>query len=165
MPEWSPLFGHLLYLLPIIKRFPKNSQQPYVIGEVSKRFDESSDGLFYLDSWPAGNPLVVVTSPSLAVQACQEHDLSKPSLLVPFFHPLVGGENLFTWNGPEWKRSRGLFNSGFSSSYLSTQIGHIVEEATIYVDILREHARKGDMFSLDNMTLWFTLDIIGALTL
>lgn len=165
MLKWNPLFGHLLHLPSVLKLFPNRAQQSYPFSELSKQFDKTSDSLFYIDLWPAGDPLIVVSSPSMSMQACQEHDLPKPSVLAPFFHPFAGGDNLFTMNGPEWRRSRTLFNPGFSTSYLITQISHIVEEASVYVEILREHARKSDMFSLDNMTLWFTLDIIGSLAL
>jgi cytochrome P450 len=45
------------------------------------------------------------------------------------------------------------------------QTEHIVEETSLFVDILREHARKGDIFSLDRLTCDFTMDIIGAVCL
>ena len=35
----------------------------------------------------------------------------------------------------------------------------------VYVDILREYARKGDMFSLDEVALWYKMHVIGAVTL
>jgi len=164
MPPWHPIFGHLLSLPPILKELPKDAQQPYSFEVLSKDFTES-DTLFYLDLWPFSNPLLVVSSPSLAIQACQQHDLPKPYVLDAFFRPFAGGDNLFTMNGAEWKRSRALFNPGFQANYLLGQMSHIVEEASVYVDILREHAQKGDMFSLDEVTLWFTMDVIGIVSL
>ena len=56
-------------------------------------------------------------------------------------------------NGAGWKRSRSLFNSGFSANYILEQTAYIIAEAEVYVDILREHARKGDMFPLDEVAL------------
>ena len=138
--------------------------QPYTFGELSKQFD-ASDSMFYIDLWPFSCPFLVVSSPSPAIQACQQYDLSKPEVLYPFFHPFAGGDNLFTMNGPEWKRSHALFAPGFNANYLLGHVSHIIEEAEVYVSILREHTRKGDLFSLDEMTLWFTMDIIGAVTL
>ncbi|KAE8323074.1 cytochrome P450 [Aspergillus sergii] len=41
----------------------------------------------------------------------------------------------------------------------------IVEEAQEYVEILREHARKGDTFTLDKMTCDYVLDIIGRVAM
>lgn len=165
MPEgWNPWLGHLLCLPPILKTLPLNAQQPEAFAILAKNF-ESSDGTFYLDLWPFSNPLLVVTSPPLAIQSCQQHDLVKPHILKPFFAPLAGGDNLFTMNGAEWKRSRALFNPGFQANYILAQMDHVVEETSVYVEILREHARSKGLFSLDEVTLWFTLDIIGVVTL
>lgn len=58
-----------------------------------------------------------------------------------------------------------MFNPGFSAKYLLSQMDHIVEETTEFVSILREHAAKKDIFSLDELLCDFTMDIIGAVTL
>jgi hypothetical protein len=42
---------------------------------------------------------------------------------------------------------------------------HIIEEAEVYVTLLREHARKGDTFSLDELTCDYMMDVIGAITM
>ncbi|KAE8341470.1 hypothetical protein BDV24DRAFT_151135 [Aspergillus arachidicola] len=48
---------------------------------------------------------------------------------------------------------------------LLVYIPHIVEEAQEYVEILREHARKGNTFTLDKMTCDYVLDIIGRVAM
>lgn len=101
MPPWNPITGHLLCLIPLILRFPKDVIQNYLINELSKDFSET-DFLFYLDTWPFGAPMIVITSPDLSIQACQQHDLIKPADLKPFFTPFAGGDNLFTMNGLEY---------------------------------------------------------------
>ncbi|KAK4182184.1 cytochrome P450 [Podospora australis] len=167
MPPWNPFLGHLLALSPVLAKLPSDTQQPGAF-EILCKSHEKKDGesLIYLDLWPfAADPLLVICSPTLAVQACQDHDLLRPEILHKFFDPLAGGDNLFTMNGPEWKRSRALFNPGFSSSYILQQFGQVVDEATVYASKLREHSRQGDLFSLDKMTCWYTMDIIGAVTL
>ncbi|MCJ1360573.1 MAG: hypothetical protein MMC33_010581 [Icmadophila ericetorum] len=151
-------------MYPILKRLPRDAQQPYAFDDISKDFAES-ENLFYMDFWPFSAPLLLVCTPSLAIQSCQTHDLIKPPVLDGFFRPFAGGDNLFTMNGPEWKRSRALFTPGFQASYIMNQLPHILEETLVYVDILKEHAQKGDIFSLDDVTIWFTMDIIGAVTL
>ncbi|KAI0479830.1 cytochrome protein [Xylaria cf. heliscus] len=167
MPPWNPLLGHLLALVPILKTLPEDRQQPDAFEALCKVHERNDgDSVIYLDMWPFSDPLMIICSPTLAAQACsQEHDLCKPPMLHSFFNPLAGGENLFTMNGPEWKRSRALFNPGFSGNYILQQTSHIVDEAEIYVQILREHARKGDMFSLDDVTCWYLMDVIGSVTL
>ena len=164
MPPWNPILGHLLSLPPVFKKLPKDSQQSYAIGELSKNFVKS-EFLFYLDLWPFSNLLIVVCSPALSIQACQQHDLPKPHALNTFFRPLAGGDNLFTMNGIEWKRSRTIFNTSFNANYLLGQISHVIQPTSVYVEILRENALKGNVFSLDDVTLWFIMDVIGAVTL
>lgn len=166
MPPWNPLLGHLPAVLRIMNTLPEDRQQPDAFDLLCQAHQGDSDSVIYVDMWPFSDPLMIVCSPVLAAQACsQEFDMIKPRMLQPFFDPIAGGTNLFTMNGAEWKRSRALFNSGFSASYILQQTSHIVDEAEVYIDILREHARKGDMFSLDDITCWYLMDVIGTVSL
>jgi hypothetical protein len=101
-----------------------------MIAELSKGFPKS-DHSFYLDVWPFSLPLLIVTSPSMSIQACQQYDLPKPATLKPFFYPFAGGDNLFVTNGAEWKHDRSLFNPGFNANYLLGQMNHIIEETLV----------------------------------
>jgi cytochrome P450 len=58
-----------------------------------------------------------------------------------------------------------MFAPGFNANYIIGQTEHIVEETSEFVDILRDHARNGEVFSLDRLTCDFTMDIIGAVCL
>ncbi|KAM7195834.1 Cytochrome P450 [Rhypophila sp. PSN 637] len=157
MPPWNPFLGHLLALSSALAKLPSDTQQPDAF-EILCKIHEKEDGesLIYLDLWPfAADQLLVICSPTLAVQACQDHDLARPEILHKFFDSLAGGDNLFTMKGAEWKRLQ-------LELYLATN-GHVVDEAEVYASKLREHARQGDLFSLDKMTCWDTMDIIGAI--
>ncbi|XDG04948.1 hypothetical protein ABKA04_004563 [Annulohypoxylon sp. FPYF3050] len=166
MPPWNSALGHLLAVPPVMKTLPEDTQQPDAFEALCRANEkEDADSIIYLDMWPFADPMMVICSPVLAVQACQEFDLPKPPILHAFFGPLAGGPNLFTMNGSEWKSSRALFNSGFSASYILQQTSHIVDETEVYVDVLREHARKGKTFSLNDVTLWYMMDVIGSVTL
>lgn len=112
---------------------------------------EDSENCFYVELLPFSSPLLVVTSTDLAIQACQERDLPKPPFLIPFFAPFVGGPDLFDMNGTEWRHSRALLNPGSSVRVMLGSIPHIIEEAEVYVELLREHPKKRDEFSLDRM--------------
>jgi cytochrome P450 len=164
MPPWDFAAGNLKVLPALLEKFPKGSQQLDAFALLSRDFNDS-DNCFYIDLWPFTSPLLVVTSPELAMQACQEHDLPKPAILKPFFAPFAGGPNLFDMNGAEWKRSRALFNPCFSASIMLESTPHIIEEAEVYVALLREHAKKGDTFSLDRLTCDYMMDLIGAITM
>ena len=164
MPPWDFGAGNLQTLPALLEKFPKGSQQSDAFTLLSYDFKQS-DGCFYIDLWPFTSPLLVITSPELAIQACQEHDPPKPAILIPFFAPFAGGPNLFDMNGAEWKRSRALFNPGFSANVMLESTPHIIEEAEVYVSLLREHAKKRDTFSLDELTCDYMMDVIGAITM
>jgi cytochrome P450 len=164
MPKWSPLLGHLEILPKLLKELPTDADQSYPFVRLSHDFTDS-DGLFYMDLWPFFQPILVISSPNLAFQACQEYDLPKPEVLKPFFAPIAGGPTLFETNGPEWKRSRSLFNPAFSANAILDLTASIVQEAEVYVEILREHVKSNDLFCLDGLTCWYMMDVIGAGTL
>jgi cytochrome P450 len=164
MPPWDFAAGHLKTLPSLLEMLPKGSQHSDAFTLLSYNFVDA-DSCFYIDVWPITSPLLIITSPELAIQACQEHDLPKPDILIPFFAPFAGGPNLFDMNGAEWKRSRALFNPGFSANVMLECMPQIIEEADIYVALLREHARKGDTFSLDKLTCDYMMDAIGAVSM
>lgn len=166
MPKWNPLFGHLLVINDIFKarNLPPDIQRPELFRILSEDFQES-DSLYYVDLWPFISPLLLVSSPNYAIQACQQHDLGKPDDLVPFLHPIAGGNSVFTANGEDSKRTRSLFSSAFNSSYVLNQTTHIVQEAEEYVKVLREHAKSGSIFQLDEVTMDYMMDVSGAMTL
>jgi hypothetical protein len=87
-------------LPPLLEKFPLGSQQSNAFSLLSHDFADTNS-CFYIDIWPFANLLLVITSPELAVQACQEHDLPKSSILVPFYTPITGGSNLFVMDGTE----------------------------------------------------------------
>ncbi|GAB1198628.1 hypothetical protein APSETT444_007955 [Aspergillus pseudonomiae] len=160
MPKWDFVAGNLRMIPGLMKRHPKGSQQSEAFTLLSYEFS-NFDNCFYIDVWPFTKPLLVVNSPNLAVQACQTYALPKPPILAKFFNPFAGGTNMFVTNGPEWKRARGFFNPAFSASSILHHTPYILEEAQEYVEVLREHARKGDTFLLDRVTCDYVLDIIG----
>jgi cytochrome P450 len=164
MPPWHPVFGHLLILPEILEQLPNGSQQGYMFSILARDFPES-DSLFYIDLWPFSGPILIVCTPGYAYQANQEYDFPKPDSLLPFFRPITGGLGMFMMNGEEHKASRALFNPGFADSVIFQNASVIVEQAEIYVGLLREHAKKGDMFSLDEMTCSYMMDVIGVVTL
>lgn len=67
--------------------------------------------------------------------------------------------------GEEWKRWRKIYNPGFSAGNIQTLVPTIVEEVGIFVDILKDHARRRDMFSLDEAAINATMDVIGRVAL
>ncbi|KUJ19326.1 uncharacterized protein LY89DRAFT_773609 [Mollisia scopiformis] len=143
---------------------PSDIARPDIFAALSDDFSES-DSLFYIDLWPFIPPLLLVSSPSYAVQACQANELGKPDALIPFLRPISGGDSLFTSNSDESKRGRSLFSPGFNSSYILNQARHVVHEAEIFVEVLHQYAKQGRMFQLKEATLRYTIDISGLMTM
>lgn len=90
MPPWNPVFGHLLVLDKAFKSFslPPDTQMPDVFAGLSKEFRDKSDSLFYLDIWPFMGPMMMVSTPRHAIQACQKADFAadRPADLVRTMH-------------------------------------------------------------------------------
>lgn len=57
------------------------------------------------------------------------------------------------------------FNPGFSQGHVIKLVPDMVRETLEYRDLLKTYAEAGDLFQLDEVTLWFTLDLIGATVL
>ncbi|ROV91847.1 hypothetical protein VMCG_09209 [Cytospora schulzeri] len=75
MPPWNPVFGHLLALPPVMRTLPEDTQQPDLFETLCRAHETGdTDSIIYLDMWPFAEPMMVICSPVLAVQACQEYD-------------------------------------------------------------------------------------------
>ena len=123
-----------------------------------------SEGLFYIDLWPASGMMMVVTSPLVAAQAAQTNTkicFERASMLRRFFKPIAGGTNLFDMTEREWRPWRAMFNKGFSTEQVTNLVPHVLRETEVYKEILRGLARNEEMFYLDLITLRFTMDVIG----
>ncbi|RAK90847.1 sterigmatocystin biosynthesis P450 monooxygenase stcS [Aspergillus costaricaensis CBS 115574] len=165
MPPWDPIFGHLRIMPGLAKKCPSDALQSQTFAVLSMQYPGLQNG-FYIDVWPFMCPMFVCTTPPLAVQACQTHNLPKPTdLLAPFINPMSGGDTFFTTNGAVWKHDRDLFNHAFSTTVVVGHVDYILEEAEIYVGILREHAIKGDTFSMDDLACSYMMDVIGNVAL
>ena len=164
MPPYHPIFGHVLLVANILGRLPRHAHSHYLADQIRRRYPELG-AIFYLDTWPFGPPVLVVISPSLASQFTQDRVLPKHKGMRQFLEPLTGRHDLVSMEGQMWKTWRSIFNPGFSANHLMTLVPSIMEDALIFRDILREHARKGDMFSLEETTLNVTIDVIGRVVL
>lgn len=89
MPPRDFVAGHLKVLPQLLKQLPEGSQQSDAFTLLSRDFSET-DCCFYIDLWPFTMPLLIVTSPELAVQACKAYAPPKSSILNVFLDPLTG---------------------------------------------------------------------------
>ena len=162
MPEHSLIFGHLLAAKKAIDQLPSRAHPVLGFGHIARQ-QFPKHGIYYMDLWPIGVPFIMVTNPSMAIQATQTTGIAlhRPLELREWFASITGGPAMFDMEPEEWKPWRTWFNPGFSQANLGTLVGHMVEDTCVYRDILSEHARRGDIFQLNNLTLRFTMDLIG----
>ncbi|MCJ1358795.1 MAG: hypothetical protein MMC33_008795 [Icmadophila ericetorum] len=161
---WNFLTGHIAYLATIMSTVPRDIHSQ-LIPEAIKAKRPDLPPVFYLDSWPFGIQILVLSTPETCYQVTQEHSLPKFEFLAEFMQPLSGGNDLVSLEGHEWKRWRNIFNPGFSTNHMMTLVPSIVQETLVFCEILREHAAKGDMFLLEEAATRLTVDIITKITL
>lgn len=129
--------------------------------ELSKQFP---NGIFYVNLWPFSKTLMVVATPTVASQV-ETAFLDKPNEIIGPLERITGGPSLLTMHGSTWKKWRGLFNPGFSASYMIGLASAMADEVALFCDLIGEKAREGKMFQLEEYTLRLTIDIIGRATL
>lgn len=105
--------------------------------------------MYYLDVWPAGDQMLIVAEPEVAQQLIQ--NTHKHAVIKNFMPPLDGDHSLVSMDGKEWLKWRKIFNPGFSLTNLLTLVPGIVEDALTFCEVLEEHARKGDIFRLEEV--------------
>ncbi|KAL3461959.1 putative N-alkane-inducible cytochrome P450 [Aspergillus heterothallicus] len=163
MIKWNPIIGNLASIAGVMKTAPKDATAGMTFAQLA--FDSGFDNCFYLDTWPFGPPMLAVTSPDLAIQTCQSHNLRKPDSLIPHIRPMAGGPSIFDTNGAEAKRGREIFHYGFSMRSVFGYMPYLLQEVEVYVDVLRDLAKTGETFSLDTITCRYVMDIIGNVTM
>lgn len=61
----------------------------------------------------------------------------------------------------DWRPWRAVFTKGFNTDHFLSLVPGMVKESRVYVETLKELARKGDTFYLDIISLRFMMDMIG----
>jgi cytochrome P450 len=164
MPPHHPIFGHIFTLAGIMAKLPKDAHPHYLADQLRRSYPDMGP-IFYLDAWPFITLTLVVASPSTLAQITTEHVLPKFPAIKDFLFPLANGQDLVSMDGQEWKYWRDMFNPGFSTSHLMTQVPEIVKETMTFLDILNDHARKQDVFRMKNLTDNLAMDVIGRVVL
>lgn len=78
---------------------------------------------------------------------------------------ISGGPSIMTMTGSTWKKWRGLLSHGFAPSYMTSLAPAMAEEMNVFCGLLRDRARRGKVFQLEEHTLRLTFDIITRVTL
>ncbi|KAI0391309.1 cytochrome P450 [Xylariaceae sp. FL0594] len=161
MPEYHPVAGHLVSLKEYTEVMPRDTTIHVVIQHMVKKFPK---GIFYLNLWPFNKTMIVVANPFAAAQV-EAAFLDKPREMCDTLEIINGGPSLMTMHAGTWKQWRGLFNPGFAAGYITTLAPAFAEEVAVFCNLLRERAKSGGMFQLEEYTLRLTFDVIARVTL
>ena len=164
MPPHHPILGHLQYMAGIMSELPKDIHGHVLPHQIKLKLPDLGP-IFYVDTWPFGYPMLVITAPDQAYQITQAHSLPKFHALRDYMRPMTGGNDMITMEGKEWKKWRRVFQPGFKSGHLMTLVPKIVDEMSIFCNILRDLARKQEIFLMDQVATNLSLDIIGRVAL
>ncbi|KAI4141692.1 MAG: hypothetical protein L6R39_005226, partial [Caloplaca ligustica] len=162
MPPHHPIFGHLLVTNSILSTLPRDAHAHYLPSQIRRKYPDLGP-VYYLDMWPFAPPFLVCVSPTVIAQFTTQpgNELPNHPGVKKYLQPITGGRDLASMEGEEWKRWRKIYNPGFGAAHIMSLVPAIVEEVSVFVDILNGHADKGDMFSLDEAAINLTMDVIG----
>jgi sterigmatocystin biosynthesis cytochrome P450 monooxygenase len=158
------MFGHLKIVAGIMSKLPSDIHPHQLPQRVRLMFPELGP-IFYLDTWPFGPPMLAVASLDGIRDITQVHSLPKFHALRGCIRPATGGRDLVSMEGNEWKKWRNIFNAGFSSNHLRISIPGILEDVSVFCEILRDLAEKRHIFNMDPLTTRLSFDMIGRVTL
>lgn len=147
-----------------MSRLPPDAHPNYLPDMIRRELPELGQ-IFYLDTWPVGPQMLVVASTQGLYQITQEHSLPKHPGLEHFLEPIAEGLDLVTMEGDLWKKWRGIFNPGFSSTYLMSLGSGIVEETEHFCKNLASLAQDHALFRMKDLTDNLTMDVIGRIVM
>ncbi|KAK3385531.1 cytochrome P450 4V3 [Podospora didyma] len=170
MPH-SFLLGHL----PIVFRLVKSVAPDIHLACLPQLIMENWQSLFpylnacpgaiYLDIWPLGQPVLFTLDPTLAAQCLSDQSLTHSKMSHRYIRPLTDNLDLFSVYGATWRTWRSRLSPGFSSRAITALVPALIEEVSIFRDILRSKTTKGgdwgEAFLLEPLTTKLTFDVIG----
>jgi cytochrome P450 len=117
-----------------------------------------------LDLWPAGCGQVIVIDPDTAMHMTVTKNHPKHEAEGWFIDPLIGVDNIVTSEGNLWKYLHKMLSPAFAVQHITNMRPDIAEEIMEFRSILHRMAESGQKFSLEEITLRTTFDVIGKAT-
>jgi cytochrome P450 len=162
-PPWHPLLGHLLIGAECAAYFPPDVHPHSYPNYIRRKYKLGK--FFYIDFWPFGGQFLMIADPDIANQFTVGTSLPKSPLAASYLRRLVGQHNMLVLEGAEWKMQRAMYSPGFQSSHLMTLVPYVLDSTVLFADLLKEKAKTGKVFELEEAAMRLTVDIIGKVTL
>lgn len=159
--------GHLIVVGKVMMKAnmpPKahNHWLPYLF--LQQYPELAGKGILYLDLWPIVDPMIALYHPDLLAQLDTGH-FAKHKMMQGEFGPITGGIDLVSSGGQVWKKSRSMFNPGFSAKNVLTLVPTFLEDIKQFKQNLTKAAASGEVVLLENLTTGLAIDLIGRATL
>lgn len=148
--------------MPFVDKQPSDALFNYALTEMAWSIESDA---FYLDFWPIAGPMLVLKSPSMAMQTMQQNNPGKPDFLGNAFTELSGGPNLISMEDAMWKKWRAIFTPILSTSVILQQAPKVAAQCEVLCEKLRRRAHEGKMFQLEDDTIPLTLEVISTISL
>ncbi|KAK2768751.1 hypothetical protein FQN54_000607 [Arachnomyces sp. PD_36] len=149
-PPHHALWGHFLVMREIAGSLPPDATPQLFAHLMRKRYGLGD--FFYLDLWPLAPPQLVVVQPELATQVVQKMNLPKESAVMQkWTGHILGKKSMVTANGHDWMVSRKSFTTGFQPRKVLQHVPSIVDDALDFCEVLKDHARKQDIFRMEDL--------------
>ena len=159
---WGNLINDGQKIAPTTNRHPD-----YGFEEIYHTLEEPP--VFMVDLLPISFSLLVVADPRVAEQLtepCKEYKYSVPkSDTIRSLWPLMGKESIVTAEGETWRALRRRFNKGFAPQHLHSLTPLVVQKMSVFVSRLKDRAKTGDAFTLLNLAMDLTTDIVTELAM
>ena len=101
----------------------------------------------------------------ITAQITQTNSISKSPAIKEWVGHITDPQSMLFSEGALWKKSRSLFNPGFSLSHLMTLAPTIVDDVSIYCRIIGEHADSGEVRPIKEALAFLTIDVMGHVVL
>lgn len=81
----------------------------------------------------------------MAEKILHKDNLPKHLQTYDFMRPILGKTSLVTVYGEYWRKVRRMFSPAFAVSHLETLIPGVIEESMVFVKILENAAKEGEV--------------------
>ncbi|RFU35497.1 hypothetical protein B7463_g859, partial [Scytalidium lignicola] len=158
-PRHSMILGNLKVMGEALKKYPSDFHPMPMFTDIGNEY--GFRGLYYMDIYPFGEPLVFIIHPEVAAQVQNSSNFYRHPYATEFLGGIVGTKSIFTTQGAEWHQQRSWFASAFSMSQILALVPGMIEETLIFREILTRDAVSGDVFAMNDRAMRLTIDVIG----
>ncbi|EJT71663.1 hypothetical protein GGTG_10917 [Gaeumannomyces tritici R3-111a-1] len=160
----SLAWGHAIKVNDRRQQLPPKCHIDYTFQRI--REDLGNPPVFLTDFRPFSYSMINICSGFVAEQLTRSTKTNPYSTLksptMRELTALVGQQSILLHEGEAWKSLRRHLNPGFAPKHLLTLLPVILDKTELFLNLLDEKARSGDMFELHQLTVNLTFDIIGA---